>query len=323
VDILVLHEAVAPDAPPEARDTLVQVAAVCAALRVRHRVESFAVDLDLRGLDRRLRARRPDVVFNLVESLAGTDAGAVLPVALLEARGVPFTGARGAAMALANDKLLAKAHMRAMGIPTPEWIEAGAAPAPGRYIVKAVTEHASLGLDDAAVVQLADAEQAGVAIARQSRRLGRRCFAERFVDGREINLALLEDESTLTVLPPAEIDFSAFAPDTPRIVGYAAKWQETSFEYRHTPRCFDFPADDARLLDTLTALARRVFAVFHLRGYARVDFRVDAAGPWVLEVNVNPCLSPDAGFAAALAQGNVAFGEAMERLVRVAAPRGR
>src|SRR5690606_34720353 len=106
---------------------------------------------------------------------------------------------------------------------------------------------------------------------------------------------------TLQVLPVAEIDFSAFGPGKARIVGHDAKWVEDSFEYQHTPRLFDFGDDDAALLDELRSLAHRASLEFGVGGYARVDFRVDATGkPWILEINANPCLSPDAGFAAAL-----------------------
>ena len=55
---------------------------------------------------------------------------------------------------------------------------------------------------------------------------------------------------------------------------------------------------------------------FDLHGYARVDFRVDGEGrPWILEVNANPCLSPDAGFAAALARADIPFHDAVARIL--------
>ena len=92
-------------------------------------------------------------------------------------------------------------------------------------------------------------------------------------------------------------------PGKPRIVDYAAKWHAGSFEFCNTVRRFEFDAADRPLLARLEDVAKACWRLFGLRGYARVDFRVDAAGrPWVLEVNVNPCLSPDAGFAAAAAR---------------------
>jgi D-alanine-D-alanine ligase len=63
-------------------------------------------------------------------------------------------------------------------------------------------------------------------------------------------------------------------------------------------------------------LALDCWELFDLDGYARVDFRVDAEGtPWILEVNGNPCLSPDAGFAAALATARIPYPDAIRWLV--------
>jgi D-alanine-D-alanine ligase len=119
------------------------------------------------------------------------------------------------------------------------------------------------------------------------------------------------------VLPPAEIDFSAFPVGKPHIVAHGAKWDATSFEFHHTPRRFDFSAADAPLLRQLRELTLECAQLFHLHGgYARVDFRCDAdCRPWILEINSNPCLSPDAGFAAALAEAGIGFDEAIQRLL--------
>jgi ribosomal protein S18 acetylase RimI-like enzyme len=118
------------------------------------------------------------------------------------------------------------------------------------------------------------------------------------------------------VLPPAEILFEGYPPQTLRIVGYRAKWDESSYEFQHTPRRFDFPPEDAALLSRLQGLACQCWQAFGLNGYARVDFRVDAGGqPWILEINANPCLSPDAGFAAALQAAGVTYPTAIDRIL--------
>jgi D-alanine-D-alanine ligase len=148
--------------------------------------------------------------------------------------------------------------------------------------------------------------------------LGGACLAEAFIDGREFNLALLADlhESAPEVLPPAEIRFDAYPPGKVRVVGYRSKWEEGSFEYNHTPRSFTFPETDAPLLLRLKELALGCWKLFDLRGYARVDFRVDKEGrPWILEVNANPCLSPDAGFLAATRQAGFTFADVLQRII--------
>jgi D-alanine-D-alanine ligase len=182
-----------------------------------------------------------------------------------------------------------------------------------------VAEDASIGLDDAAVGEVVDPARLPALVAERAAGLGGEAFAEAYVEGRELNLSLLEKDAGVEVLPSAEIVFEGYPPGKPRIVGYAAKWHEGSFEYRHTPRRFDFPAEDAALLAELEGLSRRAWSLFGLSGYARVDFRVDAAGrPWILEVNANPCLYADAGFAAAAARANLGLRDLVLRIVAAA-----
>jgi D-alanine-D-alanine ligase len=261
-----------------------------------------------------------------------------LAPSLLDAIHIPYTGSPAAAIFLTTHKLLAKERLRHAGIPTPEAFILGKTLAPlgclgtpcpsGQahnfghavsYILKTVWEHASFGLDDSAVVQPKDAADLEERLRERTALMGRECFAERYVDGREFNLSLLEGTEGPQVLPPAEIDFTGFPTDRPRIVGYKAKWEAESAEYVLTPRSFDFPATDSPLLDRLGAMARACWHAFGLKGYARVDFRVDPDGePWVLEINANPCLSPDAGFAAALSRSGIPYDAAIGRILDAA-----
>jgi len=324
VRIVLLHEVLAGDARPDERDALVQLELIHGELvAAGHRCEPLPIDLDLAQARRRLQTLRPDLVFNLVESLGGSGRLAHLAPSLVEALGIPCSGAPASAFLETTDKLLAKRRLLGAGLPTPAWIEGGhAAAAPlaadpdDRFIVKPVWEDASIDVVDDAVVRGAGAARAGLAAAE------RQAFAERYIHGRELNLALLEKDEAAELLPPAEIVFEAWPEDKPRIVGYAAKWQDDSFEARHTPRRFEFPAEDAPLLAYVGELAHACWRLFGLRGYARVDLRIDAAGtPWILEVNANPCLSPDAGFAAAAARAGLGTREVLERIVAAALAR--
>jgi D-alanine-D-alanine ligase len=128
---------------------------------------------------------------------------------------------------------------------------------------------------------------------------------EEYLAGREFNVALLGYPAP-RVLPLAEIDFSGFPADLFRIVGYRAKWDEDSPEYRATNRVF--PALPAPLAAELRRVAAECFHLFDLRDYGRVDLRLDGQGRvQVLEINANPCLSPDAGFPAAAAASGLDY----------------
>lgn len=316
--VLVLHSDVSADAAPDDLDTLVTAQAVTDVLAARgHQVVQRAFVPEPGRLADLVAAAQAETVFNLVESVHGDGMQSAIVPAMLEKLDIPYTGARAAALALAADKVLSKRVMRAAGLPTADW----AAP-PGwdeleperRYVVKSVTEDASLGLDDDAVVSGADVP----ARAELSKRTyGGRWFAEAYLEGREFNVALLQDAHELRVLPIPEMRFEAWDEARPRIVGYAAKWSEDSADAANTVRSFAVSGDEPALAADLAALALRVWPLFGLRGYARIDFRLDDQGaPMILEVNPNPCLEPNAGFAAAAAEAGMSYPYLIEHVLR-------
>ena len=141
--VAVVYNAVGEGAGADERDVLDQLDAVVEALAaLGHRVEAIPCDLDLAALERRLAAARPELVFNLVEALAGSERLSHCVPALLDTLGLPYTGAPTEAIFLTANKLLAKAWLTALGLPTPPvaaaWpalpslLAGGAEPAPGR-----------------------------------------------------------------------------------------------------------------------------------------------------------------------------------------------
>ncbi len=123
--VLVPHSDIARDAPADEQDTLWTVEAVKDALTSAAMTSPSAafapVPCHLRGL---LETHRPDVVFNLTESVFGLGQFATVAAQMLEMCGVPFTGNPGGAMATAGDKPLTKSFLRALGLPTAHWVDA-------------------------------------------------------------------------------------------------------------------------------------------------------------------------------------------------------
>jgi D-alanine-D-alanine ligase len=284
--------------------------------------------LNLKEIVDRLAPFKPDTVFNLVECLDGYGRLIFVVPAVLDAMGLPYTGSPTEAIFLTSHKVLGKERIRAAGIPTADW--AGPWPSGAMdsivekrkrsrkkpsFIIKSIWEHASFGMDDDMVVRQPDEAALIRAMEEWAPRLRGECFAEEYIDGREFNISMIATPDGPRVLPIAEIHFIDYPKDKPKIVGYKAKWEEDSFEYKRTPRGFDFPPEDDELLGEIERLCRSCWALFALRGYARVDFRVDVKGnPFVLEINANPCISPDSGFIAAAQQGGLDY-DAVVRLI--------
>lgn len=320
--VLILHESFGADARPDETDALVQVEQVSAALQaIGWPLRSLQTGLNLTDTVSAISAAAPLCVFNLVESLSGDGRLVHIVPAVLRAANIPFTGADSDAMYLSSQKLLAKRWMQANDIPTPAWFATHdeCCDEQSSWIVKSVWEHASLGLDDLSVVRDADQARARMELCRA--RHGGEWFAEKFIDGREFNISLVEQDGEPRILPIAEIRFVDFPKDKPRIVGYAAKWDADAMEYHATPRFF--PSLGKQEHERLESLVRKCWRVFGLRGYARVDIRLDSGGvPWVLEVNTNPCLSQDAGLVAAAEQGGLSYDELIRIIVDAAVRRG-
>jgi D-alanine-D-alanine ligase len=325
---VILHSEVSQGASPDDLDTLDQAQGVARALmELGHETVNVTFSLDLKSVAADLETLAPDVVFNLVESVDGSGRLIHFAPSLLDHLSIPYTGCPAEAVFVTSGKTLAKKTLARAGLPTPTWLSSddgveGMEFLPGRFIVKSAWEHASLGLDEGSVIH-APNHAALLEIVRERESAdGGEWYAERFVEGREFNVPLIASADGPMVLPVSEIVFDAYPEGKVRVVGYRAKWETESFEYNNTPRRLDFPEHDQMLVKGMELLALKCWGVFGLAGYARVDFRVDENGrPWILEINANPCITPDAGFEASARHAGLSYTDIVETLVEDAMTR--
>ncbi len=254
------------------------------------------------------------VVFNLVEGFRHHPEEANFVPAVCRSLGRGVTGSGTACLSLALDKWRSKGVLAAAGLPVPPGVcvPAGARAArkklpPPPCIVKPCAADASEGIDAASSVFTRSGRGLGAAIRRLHERFGQAALVERFIDGRELNVSVIQRGRALEVLAIAEIEFVDFGRTRPRIVDYAAKWRPESFEYAHTRRVL--PARlPARVAAEVGELAIAAAGAIGCADYARVDFRLDRRNrPFILEVNPNPDIAPDAGFSAAVAHAGWRF----------------
>ncbi len=268
------------------------------------------------------------VAFNLFESPPAVPSAHSSAAAAMELMNLPFTGSPAAALWLTTDKLATRALLAAEGLPVapggrldpdhPELLDR----IPGPWILKPACEDASLGLEGDPVCATRDA---ALARARhlQARFPDEAILAEAYLPGRELNVALLARKGGVEVLPVAEIVFEGYPEGMSRVVTYEAKWQQGSFAYAHTMRRFPEDAADSALLERVREISLAAWRICGLRGYARVDIRLDERGePHVLEVNANPSLAADAGFVATTRKAGLSAREAVGRILEDAV-RGR
>ncbi|MEW6672194.1 MAG: ATP-grasp domain-containing protein [Thermodesulfobacteriota bacterium] len=300
------------------QDVLTQVEAIEDALsRLNYPSVRIPFTRDLAAFVQMVQTSRVNMIFNLCETV---DEDAHLcghPAAVFELLGIPFTGSPSTALMLTTDKLLTKRLLRATGISTPKHVVFNHAdsvnPAELQFpvIIKPRFEDASVGITQESIVT--DEKALKSRTADLSNRFGT-LLIEEYIAGREFNISLFGHPSA-RLLPVAEIDFVDYPDSTYPILDYNAKWDKSSFEYQHTTR--KFPGDLSLALQRKLEMAAHVcFRVLMLRDYGRIDLRMDDQKRFfILEVNANPCLSPDAGFAAAIEKSGLSYVQMVERFI--------
>ncbi|HOK73859.1 MAG TPA: ATP-grasp domain-containing protein [Bacteroidales bacterium] len=260
-----------------------------------------------------LADEKPDFVFNLVESINNKGELLYFIPALLNMHSIPYTGNPLEALFITTSKFLTVKLLKNEGIRTPEsfHISEYRKFEPGKsYIIKPVWEDGSLDITQDSVFVYHQGYEEKFMNLRDSH-----WIIQEYIDGREFNISLLTSNGRPEVLPPAEIVFVDYG-NRPRIVDFKAKWEEDSFEYKNTIRRFPGIELNESHRKEIEVTAIKCWDIFSLRGYARIDMRVDSENRvYVIEVNANPCISKNGGFVAATENAGYAFTDVIKRII--------
>lgn len=244
--------------------------------------------------------RDADVVFLALHGGQGED-GTVQ--ALLDMAGVRYTGSGHMASAIAMDKDLSKILFRAAGVQTADWLMA---PQPVALVeqslglpvvVKPSKQGSTVGLS---IVRNVGDLDAAVA---EAFRYDDEVMIERFIAGRELTVGVLGEDA----LPVGEIK------PAKEIYDYECK-------YTAGMAIEEFPANlSPTATNKLQEQSLRAFRALKLRGYARVDFRLDARGEcYCLEANTLPGMTALSLIPQGAAAAGIGFEELCERIVQLA-----
>ena len=261
---------------------------------------------------------RPDVVFNLCESVYGNACWEMNIPALLDLFRIPYTGSSPLTLGLCQDKGKVKDILQSQGILTPRYkiFDHQVEPIKGNIfpiIVKPLHEDGSLGISKQSVVY--DDEALNEQIRYVIDKYHQPALVEEFIDGRELNVSLAETNGKVGVLPISEIDYADLPEGSPKICGYEAKWVAESAEYQKTKPICPAPLEWV-MKRRVEHIAVKVFRLFGCRDYARVDMRLDRDGRlYVIEINPNPDISPQAGMTRAVKVQGMTYAEFIGGLI--------
>jgi D-alanine-D-alanine ligase len=274
---------------------------------------------DMTAFAAELRRLQPDIAFNLCEAFWGDSRKEMHVAALFDLLRITYTGAPPLSLGLTQDKARTKDLLSKHQLPTPKYCLVKLGEHYARIkelcyplIVKPRWEDASQGISNESVVSNEKKLLARIDYVHKTYRQG--ALVEEFIDGREINAAIIGN-GPHEVLPLSEI---VFHPDLAQpIVSYEGKWLEQSQQYKLTePIC---PAPLKKRAEMLLRdVALRAYNILECRDYARVDFRLREGVPYILEVNANPDISPEAGLARSAGEAGMSYPQLIARILALA-----
>lgn len=267
------------------------------------------------------------IIFNWCEGVEDEIGGDARICGELDGMGFTYTGNAPYTLKLSVEKGRVKKMLQRWRIPTPggrefkradEVTAANWDAANFPAIIKPVSQHCSVAVTRDAVVH--DLESLRERVAYVIETVKEPALAEKFVAGREINVGIWGNGRP-RVLPLREIDFSRVENPLHQMVTWDSKWVPDSPEWNSMP-VITQPTVSDELRARIEQVAVDTYRAFDCRDYARVDLRIDADGqPFVVDVNPNPDICPDGGFAGACHAAGFTYGEAISNIVSMAVAR--
>jgi D-alanine-D-alanine ligase len=257
---------------------------------------------------------KPDLVLNLVDTLRGRDELQTSVPAALELANIPYTGAGLQGLVIGNDRNLIKQIMNANHIPTPpfQFIQRRGTAVDESLghplIIKLNESGGSVGIDNHAVKETLEDAQAQVNDLIGKYKMP--VLVEKFVDGLEITVVVLEDYQKKQVFLGQKV--FGFKPD--------GKHDFTSLESYGNKRSYHYQlVDNEELARKITRYAVQAFTILHNHDYAKFDVRVDAQSgePYFIDANPNTAFGPSLGLplTEVLALFNVQFSDVLASLI--------
>ena len=275
----------------------------------------------------RLRAERPDIVFNMAEGLRGANRESHVP-AMCEFFGIPYSGSDPFTLSLCLDKARTKECLTYHDIPTaPFQVVDDASAHRGSLefpvFVKPVHEGSSKGITERNYCRTPSEMREQVAFLLE--RYRQPVLIEEFLPGAEFTCAVLGNGGGAHVLPIVGMNFDVLPSGSLPVYGFEAKWL---WDRPEQPlEIFECPARiDEALRRTIERVVLAAYHALGCRDWSRIDVRLDAAGvPNVVEVNPLPGILPNPAdnscFPKAARAAGMSYDELIQTCVRHAADR--
>ncbi len=285
-----------------------------------HEVRALGVYDDVSMIRQSILAWKPHIVFNLLEDFIGLGTYVPFVLGYLELMRIPYTGCNPRGLILTDNKALMRKILRHHRIPMPDFAAVPRGRKPRRpkrlsfpLIVKSSTEHGSVGISQASIVN--SDEKLAERVRYVHEKVNSDAIVEQYIEGRELYMGVI-GHHRLETLPIWEMSFEKLAEGAPNIATEKAKWD---LDYQERVGLTTGPADlDEETRGKVIRLCKRVYRILELSAYARVDLRLTEDGTiYLLEPNPNPDLAADEEFAQSAASVGIDYEQLIQRVLNL------
>jgi len=263
-----------------------------------------------------LKNKKTGVIFNLFEGFGNDSFKEVIFVRELEKENIRYTGNSSKTLEQCLDKPGCKQILTQHGVPVPAGIVVREMPdlRPEELqfpvFVKPASEDASVGIDRYSLCRNKTELREVIQMKLRSHPGG--LLIEEFINGDEYNAAFT-GKSADHLLAVSMIDYNEH-PDCLPFISYESKWDESSTDFRELN--FSILKESSPLKKTVTEISAKAAEVLNCTGYFRVDLRESAGKFHVLDVNPNPDINEDAGFARQAGAAGHSYPDLIETIFR-------
>jgi len=321
MDITILAYLEPGDSTP---DVVVEQAAA-ALKKCGHKISVLTVRSDVEELIHGLEARKPQLVFNLVESFGDDILGGVMGVAgVLDLLQLPYTGGGPGEIFLQEDKALTKKLLAFEEVRYPDFatFPANADFETGGNLrmplfVKPLRMDASIGIDEKSLVR--NTQQLMERVLYIQKTFGDAALAEEYIEGREFYVGVLGN-AELEAFPPIEMDFSGLKEGSLRVMDNQAKFDENSERFHGTKAVV--AEIEPELRAKLHKASIDAYRALRVCDYGRVDLRLTETGEvYVIEVNAACYLEESSEYVTAAAAHGIPYAQLLNRIAELAIER--
>ena len=286
-----------------------------------HSYDILGVFDDVEIIAEKIKSFQPTVIFNLVERFnhsADLDRDIA---SVFKLHGLPFTGCGATGLTLCKNKALSKKILSYHRVRVPDFIVLPKKKKIHRpkklnfpIFIKPLKEEASLGIAQASFVENDDQFHERVQFIHE--KMNQDAIAEEYIPGRELYVSVMGNHR-LEVFPCREIRFNQVPEDEPKFASYKAKWDENYRKKWGIRNQFAAPLAEG-IQARLEKIAKKIYHLLFMRGYARLDMRLTPDGEIVfIEANPNPMLSAEEDFAESAAKAGLNYAQLIQRIINL------